>query len=464
MQKQLSLLIIILFLASLPVRGGDLYTYSQKANESFSSGNYKQAIYYYDKLINLKPEDDRLYYNLALAYKKSNQLDLALKSINKAIEMKPDNKDHLMLQANLYGLLNKHEKSLNIYKELYKRFSGDKQVVNNLGYYFFRVIKKSEDVDFDKTIQYATEAVDTFPEDLSFLQKLAILYLESKNYGKALGTYKKILRLDPANKTALSNSEYIMYNKKSIDLRNAIDRAQPSLKAPKKLYKLVKVKKGVNPQIRQKAYYLLDLIYSDYEGRILLENVKKKKIKIYITPNGKNAHKAFALKKTHTFSVYGVPLSFTSDTINIEEDYINRFFDTNLDPEARMSSIVVIVHEACHAVRSALRKNKENSLEEEITSSIIGLNIAHKLILNRTLTKQETYRYAKGYLIGSLSDDHAKLRPYNGFSEFIELDLHIKIPYNDTFKDLSALYKEVKDQVKYTHTDLEYGNRIYYSY
>lgn len=464
MQKKLSLLIISLFFTLQPVKAENLYTYGQKAYKSYNAGNYAQAIHYYKKITKLLPNDDRLYSNLALAYKRNKQYELSLKAIEKAIELNPKEINYQLIRADLYSELDNNEKALSIYNNLYKKHPENKRIKNNLAYYFDLHIKKHKMNDLNKAIQYATQAVDMFPDSVDFFVKLGLLYLESETYDKALDIYKKVLQLEPTNEIALNNYEYIIDIKNKAELQYALDNIRPGAKAPKKLYKLVKVKKGVNPQIRQRVYYLLDLIYSDPEGRILLDNVKKKKIKIYISPNGKSAHGAFATKKSSTYSVYGIPVTFSSDTISIEERFINNFFNKSLDVRTRINGIVVIIHEACHALRSALRKNKDNALEEEITSSIIGMNIAYKLFLNRTLSEQETYKNAKGYLVGALSDDHAKLRPYNNFNEFIELDLKIKIPHLHTFKDLSKLYKEVKHKVKYKHTDLEYGNTIFYSY
>ncbi len=326
MPKQLTLLFLLLFITSLPLKSNDLYTYSQKAYESYKSGNYGQAIYYYKKINKLMPNDDKIYSNLALAYKKNKRFDLALKAIDKAIELNPDLKNYHLIRADLYSYLNNNEKAINIYKELYKKFPDDKQIKNNLAYYFDLHIKKYKNSDLNKAIQYATDAVYTLPDSVDFLSKLGLCHIKNKNYDTALNIYKKILKIDPSNKPALNNYEYIINSRKKSELRYAVDRVRPTVMAPKKLYKLVKIKKGVNPQIRQRVNFLLDLIYSDYEGRILLETVKKKKIKIIINRNGKNDLKAYALKKSHTFSIYGIPVTFSSDTINIEENYINGFF------------------------------------------------------------------------------------------------------------------------------------------
>ena len=65
-------------------------------------GNYKKAITYFQKAINLETKRDEFYYNCASTYFKMGDISFAKKYYNLAISMNPDNQNYHLALANLY--------------------------------------------------------------------------------------------------------------------------------------------------------------------------------------------------------------------------------------------------------------------------------------------------------------------------------------------------------------------------
>lgn len=87
------LLFIILLLVAKNVCSQDIDLRINNANEEYTKGNYAQAAGIYKQVVdegNIAPE---LYYNLANAYFKNNQVSLAILNYERALKLKPDDED-----------------------------------------------------------------------------------------------------------------------------------------------------------------------------------------------------------------------------------------------------------------------------------------------------------------------------------------------------------------------------------
>eukprot|EP01084_Bolivina_argentea_P049487 91004_1 len=76
----------------------------EKGNNEFVNLNFKKAIHFYTKGIELEPNNHTLYSNRSVAYLKLNKYELALKDANKCIELQPDwHKGYVTFQYNENG-------------------------------------------------------------------------------------------------------------------------------------------------------------------------------------------------------------------------------------------------------------------------------------------------------------------------------------------------------------------------
>ena len=75
-------------------------------------GNYKKALDYFKKAINLDSENDEYYYNCASTYFKMNEITFAKKYYNLAISMNPENQSYHLALANLYYSEKRYKRAL----------------------------------------------------------------------------------------------------------------------------------------------------------------------------------------------------------------------------------------------------------------------------------------------------------------------------------------------------------------
>jgi len=106
-------------------------------------------------------------------------------------------------------------------------------------------------------------------------------------------------------------------------------------------------------------------------------------------------------------------------SINIGAHYVSSFYNPEQDPEYRIFCLSVFGPEFAHAVKNTFNKRIDNSLEEEMTASMIGYNIASRILKNRELTREETHHYNRETLKALLEDEHRYLPLYSGYIQRI---------------------------------------------
>lgn len=75
-------------------------------------GNYKKALSYFQKAINIEPKTDEFYYNCASTYFKMNDISFAKKYYNLAITKNPENPSYHLALANLYYSEKQYKRAL----------------------------------------------------------------------------------------------------------------------------------------------------------------------------------------------------------------------------------------------------------------------------------------------------------------------------------------------------------------
>ena len=224
----------------------------------------------------------------------------------------------------------------------------------------------------------------------------------------------------------------------------------PAKKAPPELYKLVKSNFALKyKDTLDKTYEILDFLWVDENGKILLTQIMKNKIPIQITHGKANTNaKTEETTMRQTFIQYGGFPSFTMDieqdkkiTVNIGEEIIQLYKNPSSSFNQNMYAIMAVMHEFGHAAASIVEEKHNNSLEEELTVSMIGYNSASKVLTGKLLTKEESISYAKRTFKSLMSDDHKNLPLYNDFEKTIS-KLGITLYNYDTYSDFYGLQQE----------------------
>ncbi|MDD3436651.1 MAG: TonB family protein [Candidatus Gastranaerophilales bacterium] len=167
-------------------------------------------------------------------------------------------------------------------------------------------------------------------------------------------------------------------------------------KAPGFIHSLVKVNGRVNPASVNKLHSIIDLIWGDEEGRFLLRKISNNNLCINITSRAKHSNVIgidydFSFDRMKTPTNYRPMLLWDLLKISIRESDIlsEKIKETDFYP-----STLVLVHELCHAVYRLESYTTKSSQEEEFLCYMIGSNIAHKVLYERPLNKEETINQA----------------------------------------------------------------------
>lgn len=352
-------------------------------------------------------------FNSALSFQKQGNYEMAAQKYNQALIVQPD--------------LNEAKKNLAI---LYQNWA-------------YACYCKT---DYTKAIELAKKALYYKPQsELSCYQILGQSYLALKDYKNATYSYNKVLSFSPEDKTALQNLKYISYHHNEKIINDSINNLNASHFAPYAVYKLIKPSAGISSYTVENTKKILDLIWEDPSGRILLEALMKKGTPINITQGALNAN-AQSMNKKHTIYLYGfIPVaSFStySRSVNIPFNYISDFYNPNLPSYKRVYSLHVFIHEFGHAFMNIKNPKNTDSIEEELGVSMIGYNIAHKALTGKYLDREQTKTYSMGCLESLLSDSHRDLPVYSGFTQSIQ-KYGIILPYPETYTNLPAMYKEL---------------------
>ncbi|HNW26053.1 MAG TPA: tetratricopeptide repeat protein [Candidatus Gastranaerophilaceae bacterium] len=299
--------------------------------------------------------------------------------------------------------------------------------------------------DYENLILIGNKLDTLSPNDEFILNYLALAYMNTNQNEKARDIYQKILLINPDDKAAQQNIKYINYCHSQKVLNNSINNLPTVAHAPASLYRLIKPSAGITQGTVDKMKYILDLIWSEPNGQILLQEFLNKKIPIKISQGTVTAN-AMLQNKKNTLLLYGFIPVFSYDTssisVNIAFNYISDFFNPNIDSGHRIYDLQVFVHEFGHAFMLCKNSGHRDSIEEELGVSMIGFNSAYKIIIGKGLTKEQTEEYSLNVLQSLLSDEHRNLPVYNGFVSEIQR-YGIVMPYPEIYSNLPAMYKKL---------------------
>jgi len=158
----------------------EYYSKGQKASQA---ENYKKAIKYYKKAIEIDPNFPYALDNLGLTYRKTGQYNKALEAYAKSIELLPNNKTPVMNSAVVYIHMKRWDKAIEMYKKLIEIDETDPEVYYGIGQVLMQKGDYEEALDnmckayniyIDKNSPYRSDAEKV----------INFLYLQLKKDGK----------------------------------------------------------------------------------------------------------------------------------------------------------------------------------------------------------------------------------------------------------------------------------------
>lgn len=385
-------------------------------------------------------------YNTAAAYQKQGKYELAEKTYNRVLTMQPnfvEAKDNLAM----------------IYKDLANRCYAQSEYKKGIAYakkaltynpknldgYNILSLCYSELNDQQNLILTYQKIISLDPKDDMTMNALAAAYLKTNQLEKAAEICNKILVLNSADDQAQKMLKYISFNHPDKSLKSSNNDSTIGHSTPEKLYKLVKAPEDVDQETTDKIKTILDLIWNDPNGQIILKTLMDHKASINIIAEDSNTN------QTKTLDPYSViPISSilnSSAKVNIPISHIDNFDNPNLYPYQRIYNLQVFIHELGHAFIEIKNPKNTDSMEEEIGVSMIGYNIANKIVTGKYLTQSETETYSMQCLKTLLSDKNKNLPMMSNFNKTIK-EYGISFPYQDTYSNISSIYKTLLNEGK----------------
>lgn len=469
--KRLKLFIILLLIlvskSAISANPQQFNVCIQNASQALASGNYEAAVISYKRALQLYPNQSQIYNNLGIVYSRMHDLNNAELSYKKAIQLDPSNPSAYSNLSNIYITEQKYSEAAKYLEQYAKLAPRDKNVYNNLCWLYNKAGNKDLCIKYgEKYIQFSDDKFDTY----SYMGDVCKKF---EDYNKAVYFYNKALSVlnnnaasnNTYNESRDNNIQYVLQELRICRFNARIANLYPSVNAPQALYNLIKQDTALkNPQTSAKLREMLDLLWVDDNGRILLSEVIKYKIPIKIIPGGTGQTNALIqteYRKTPLYYtryvpmpiVVAIPMSiafaiFHPDykkenhaTINMGDNIIQLYKNPNSSLEDNMYALMSVMHEAGHAVSSYLNEKKSDSIEEEMAVSMIGLNSASKIFFDRPLTREESIEYAENTYKSLMSDDHKTLPLYNDFRSTIS-PLGLNLYNYDTYSDLNRLQQK----------------------
>ncbi len=146
----------------------------------YQVGEYREALEYYTKIIEIDPEFAETYYHIADCYRQLDELPDALRAAEKAAELAPDNYEYATMAGSLAAADENYIKALSYFDKAAVLRPGDFDA--NL----YAGVSARELGDLDKAESSFDACAAEKPHDGVLLFNQALLYEEMKQEDKAL--------------------------------------------------------------------------------------------------------------------------------------------------------------------------------------------------------------------------------------------------------------------------------------
>lgn len=212
---------------------------------AFKNQNYEKALHYFNKSIEVMPDDIGTNQNLGATYMKLGDMDLALKYYQRALEVDPKHPGTHLALGIFYDSQADNKKAFEHYLQALQAEPQNVDALNRLGS-LARKQKKLKDA-----LRYYKLALKFRPNDHHIRENLGNLYLEmgdEKNAQAQFELSRSEGRVDPANEFNLG-----LIAAKNNDLQKAIQHYQSALQ---------NINQQNSPDLYQKIIQELALTYN----------------------------------------------------------------------------------------------------------------------------------------------------------------------------------------------------------
>lgn len=268
--------------------------------------------------------------------------------------------------------------------------------LKNLGDYY------CDKEDFKNAVRYYQQAI-IINKNEADLNKLGLIYFINNNYYDSLKCFEESLKINPKNELTEKKIHYVKYKISRKEKDDNYTQKSPKQTAPEYIHALVKTDGKINDEKDlDKLHKIIDFIWSDNQGKILLKTVANGGLQIYLKQN--IAHSCFMasrINQNYAYIPYHPELSNlvayninVSKKIYIKEKAISKFQESDTNWFENECAIMVVTHELCHMIKYMHYPTSTDSREEELIAYMFGLDLASKALTDTPLTEDKTIEYA----------------------------------------------------------------------
>lgn len=181
-----------MFASGIKLREAEFYF--TEGEKFFILEDYAKALLYYQRALEITPENATIHYKIAEVLSRNNRQDDLLKaslSIESALKLEKKNKYFYLLAANIYGSLTKFDKAAWAYETLLSEVKGSEEYLYELAAVYQYANKFEEAI---KTYNRAESALGI--NEISSVQKMR-LYVEQGKLKEGLAEGEKLINAFP---------------------------------------------------------------------------------------------------------------------------------------------------------------------------------------------------------------------------------------------------------------------------
>lgn len=158
--------------------------YKKKFNDKNHKEDYKQALYYINRRLEIR-ETANAYFYRAMLYSDAMEVDLALKDYEKYLAEVPDDKAMFFNVGLCYRAVRQFEKAIEYFKKA-KELKADSDTFYEIG-----VCYKALD-RYEEALEALKEGVEIYPKDSDLWKQIGYVYQKKKEYDKARDAFNKM--------------------------------------------------------------------------------------------------------------------------------------------------------------------------------------------------------------------------------------------------------------------------------
>ncbi|MCP2597053.1 tetratricopeptide repeat protein, partial [Candidatus Aminicenantes bacterium AC-335-G13] len=180
------------FLELNPEPSTDLYIYTRIGKIYYKMNKPENAIKFLEKAREIRPENFEVNYYLALSYDKLDQFEKASQLYNELIKLNPEGAEAYYGQlVKLYDRAGQYEKAVEAAKQLIIKNPYNPASYYNLGVEYVKL------KDYDKAIGVFNQVIALDPNYALAYYNLGIVYFKIGRYESAINIFKQYIKLNP---------------------------------------------------------------------------------------------------------------------------------------------------------------------------------------------------------------------------------------------------------------------------